>query len=118
MKLKEYRLRENLTQSEVAKIINKTSVAYSYYENGRNEPDLTSLKTLAKFYHTTIDNLIGFEVPYLIDKSALSPEQQTLFEKIKILSDQNCKRVNDFINGLLIAEDEKEQIIQKFKRGE
>lgn len=118
MKLKEYRVKSNLTQADVAKIINKTAVAYSYYESGRNEPDLESLRKLATYYHTTIDNLIDFKVPYLIDKSTLTQSQQELFEKIRNLSDTNCKRVNDFINGLLIAEEEKEKIIEKYKKGE
>ncbi len=118
MKLKEFRVKNSLTQQEVASIINKTAVAYSYYESGRNEPDLTSLKTLANYYHTTIDNLVDFNVPYLIDKSTLTQAQQNLFEKIKNLSDTNCKRASDFIDGILVAEDEKDQIIQKFKRNE
>lgn len=118
MLLKEIRKRYGLSQTELAKITNTSQKTISNYENGNTEPDIKTIKLLADHFHVTIDNLVNHEVPYLIDKSTLTQEQQELFDKIKNLSDTNCKRVNDFINGLLIAEEEKEQIIQRYKRGD
>ena len=53
MKLKKLRLDNNFTQEEIAKIINKSAVAYGYYESGRNEPDLQTLIKLADLYQIT-----------------------------------------------------------------
>ena len=118
MLLKEIRKRYGLSQTDLAKITNTSQKTISNYENGNTEPDIKTIKLLADHFHVTIDNLVNHNVPYLIDKSTLTQSQQELFEKIRNLSDTNCKRASDFIDGILIAEEEKQQIIQKFKRGE
>ena len=38
----------------------------------------------------TIDELVGHEVPYLIDKSLLSQKQIELIDIIKTMSDEEC----------------------------
>lgn len=100
MKLKEYRKRYNLTQAEVGKIINKTGTGYGYYESGKNEPDIQSLLKLADYYHTTIDDLLGHEVPFLINKSEFSSNQLIIIDKIKKLDNEQCKMLLSYIDGL------------------
>ena len=116
--LKKLRLENNLTQEDLAKIINKSSVAYGYYESGRNDPDIQTILKLADYFHTTTDNLLGHNVPYLFDISTLSQEQKELLEEIKKLSNNNCKRVLDFITGLQIAEEEKQKVINLYTKGD
>lgn len=118
MELKKMRLLTNKTQKEVAKDIGLTQFTYSNYEIGKTQPDYETLIKLADYFHTTVDNLLGHQVPYLLDKSALSQEQQELLNYIQNLSPQNCKRVKDFITGILIAEEEKQNILQKFNKRE
>lgn len=54
-------LREDadLSQADLAKILHCSQVAYSYYEIGRRDIPTESLFTLAKFYHCSIDYLLG-----------------------------------------------------------
>lgn len=59
LRLRDLREDKDLTQKQVAKIINVTQVAYSYYELGRREIDLKSLKKLAIFYNTSVDYILG-----------------------------------------------------------
>lgn len=48
----------DLTQSEISKLLNISQVAYSYYElNKRNIP-LELLSKLADYYNTSIDYLV------------------------------------------------------------
>ena len=115
MKIKHLRQQNNLSQSELAKIIGVSQKSISDYEIGKTQPDYETLIKLADYFHTTIDNLLGHQVPYLLDKSALSQEQQELLNYIQNLSPQNCKRVKDFITGILIAEEEKQNLLQKFR---
>ena len=115
MELKKMRLLTNKTQKEVANDIGLTQFTYSNYEIGKTQPDYETLIKLADYFHTTVDNLLGHQVPYLLDKSALSQEQQELLNYIQNLSPQNCKRVKDFIIGILIAEEEKQNLLQKFR---
>ena len=61
MKLRIRDLREDndLTQSEIAKILGCTQQTYSRYETGEITIDINSLIKLAKFYNTSLDYLVG-----------------------------------------------------------
>lgn len=100
MNLKYLRLKNNMTQEEVAKKINKSAVAYGYYEAGRNEPDLKSLIILADLYHTTVDNIIEHKVPYLLDKSTLTSEQREIVELVPQLNYEECKLMLAYLEGI------------------
>ncbi len=57
-RIKNLREDNDLTQSQISKILNISQVAYSYYElNKRNIP-LELLSKLADFYNTSIDYLV------------------------------------------------------------
>lgn len=47
------------TQDDVAKHLGITRAAYSHLENNRNEPDNTTLITLAEYFGVTVDYLLG-----------------------------------------------------------
>ncbi len=100
MNLKKLRQEHNLTQEDIAKILNKSSVAYSYYESGRNEPDLKTILTLAELYQTTTDAILGHEVPYLLDKSTLTPEQREIIEIIPEMNYEECKLMLAYLAGI------------------
>lgn len=57
--LKRYRLKMNLSQEEVAEMINKTKGTYSRYETGTANPDIETLILLADIYKTSTDFLLG-----------------------------------------------------------
>ena len=54
-------LREDhdLTQADIARILNCSQVAYSYYEIGRRDIPTEVLIKLAKFYDCSTDYLLG-----------------------------------------------------------
>lgn len=58
-KIKELRKINNLSQTELGKIVNLSQKAISRYENGSAEPDLYTIKKLAKHFNVTIDFLLG-----------------------------------------------------------
>ena len=49
----------DLSQAEVAKIINKSQQGYSHIENGRAELKLDDLALLCRFYNVSADYIIG-----------------------------------------------------------
>ena len=53
----------DLTQSEVAKLLNKSQQGYNHIETGRAELKIDDLIKLCKFYNLSADYIIG-----LIDK--------------------------------------------------
>ena len=63
MRLKDLRVKHNLTQREVANILNITSSTYSIYENGKLVLSFSKLIALAKFYNVSADYILDFKVP-------------------------------------------------------
>ena len=59
MRLKELRESKGLTQKEVAEIIGYSEISYARYENGKREPDISTLCKLAEYFNVTVDYLIG-----------------------------------------------------------
>lgn len=58
-RLKDLREDHDLTQSEVAKILFTTQQQYSKYETGYREIPTAMLITLADYYNTSVDYILG-----------------------------------------------------------
>ena len=61
IRMRNLREDNDLTQREVAKIINKSQQGYSHIEDGRAELKIEDLIKLCKFYGVTADYFIGME---------------------------------------------------------
>ncbi len=59
LRIRDIREDKDLTQLEVAKILNCTQQTYSRYETGEITIDINNLEKLALFYNTSVDYLIG-----------------------------------------------------------
>lgn len=118
MNLKALRNERKLTQEKVAKDNNIGRASYNRYELGATDPDIETLKRLADYFHTTIDSIVGHEVPYLLDKGILSNEQNMLVDQIIKLTPRQCELVSTYIIGLLAAEQDKQNILNKINKGE
>ena len=55
------RLTNNLTQAKIAKVLNISQVAYGMYEMGKRRIPVDKLVALAKFYHVSVDYLVGMK---------------------------------------------------------
>ena len=60
-RLREIRKNRNLTQKELADLINVTENAVSMYESQKRQPPLDTLRTIADVLGTSTDNLLGRE---------------------------------------------------------
>ncbi|WP_165445113.1 helix-turn-helix domain-containing protein [Gracilibacillus phocaeensis] len=58
-RLRYLRERQGIKQEEMAKKLNISTSAYGYYEQGRNEPSLDSIKTIAEIFDVSADYLLG-----------------------------------------------------------
>ncbi|WP_295713834.1 helix-turn-helix transcriptional regulator [uncultured Mitsuokella sp.] len=58
-RLKELRIQNNLSQAEVAKVIQCSQVAYGMYELGKRKIPIDKLVVLAKYYRVSLDYLAG-----------------------------------------------------------
>ncbi len=58
-RLRDLREDADLTQKQVAKYLDMSQTGYSKYETGENDIPTQVLIALAKFYHTSVDYLLG-----------------------------------------------------------
>lgn len=58
--LKQLRKARGLTQQKLAEQFGLSQQSIYKYENGLAEPDITTLKLMATFFHTSIDFLVDF----------------------------------------------------------
>lgn len=76
MRIIEIKEDKDLTQSDIAKILNVSQVAYSFYEIEKRQLPIELLIRLAKYYNTSTDYLLE-----LTDER--KPYPQSLIEKQK-----------------------------------
>ena len=60
-RLLQLRKEKGLRQIDLAKILNTTQRRISYLEQGKVEPDLTTLVSLAQYFEVSADYLIGIK---------------------------------------------------------
>lgn len=107
-------LREELgyDQKEMGKKLNLSASAYGYYEQGRNEPSLETLKKIAQTFQVSTDYLLGLShteshpVIYSVsDEVSLSEQELKAILKMKELSllkeiskepNENISRLNRY----------------------
>lgn len=108
-RIKELRTKNNLTQSELGKLVNVTKVSICCYENGTRTPTLETLIDLANVFKVNVNELIGYN-KYIVSESnsnyglTMSDEEISLIQELrkhnalydKIMEDP--KRMIEFID--------------------
>ena len=60
-RIRDLREDKDLSQEDLAKLLNISQTTYSRYETGKLDIPSQSLIALAKFYHVSVDYLLGLE---------------------------------------------------------
>lgn len=102
--LKELRKEKNVTQIEIAKALNISQKAYSYYERGEREPSIGILISLANFFNVTIDYMLGQEKNKYF---ALTEEEISIIHKYQNLSPSNKAKIEERMDVLLEEQENK-----------
>lgn len=58
-RIRDLREDKDLTQMQVARMLGMSQTGYSKYETGENDIPTAILIKLARFYHTSVDYLLG-----------------------------------------------------------
>ena len=58
-RIRDLRQDKDLTQTQVAQLLNMSQTGYSKYETGENDIPTAVLIARADFYHTSVDYLLG-----------------------------------------------------------
>lgn len=85
--LKYFRMREKLSQAELADKLNISPSAISMYEVGKREPDFETEEKIADFFNTDLNTLRGRDIEnntyYLNDETAATAQE--IFENDRVL---------------------------------
>ena len=68
VRIRQLRIKQNLTQKELADKIGITASTVTKYENGSLEPNISCIKSLYKLFNVTTDYLLGMKVISDIDE--------------------------------------------------
>ena len=111
-KLKKLRMDKNLTQKDLADQLHVTFQTISKWENDENEPDIATLKELAKLYECSIDYLLSEEEEQQVEEIKIeeSPKEDVQEVTKTIIVHQNelhvcAKCGKDIPEDELVSED-------------
>lgn len=99
-RLRSLRAENRLIQSDLAKMLEVTEATISYYESGRNEPNIGIVKRLANHFKVSSDYMIGLsdyrriEVPENYLEESLA---SVLRYKIRDLPPEYQREIAEFI---------------------
>jgi len=102
VRLKQIRQKNNLTQSELAKVLGLKPTAISNYESERNEPSFDKLIALSKYFDVSCDYLLGVTDSYLpIGGEVLDKDIVDFFDLYQQLSSESTVELRNYIRYLL-----------------
>lgn len=87
---KQLRIREHLSQQELADKLGIAKSTVSMYENGNREPDLETLERIADLFNVDMDYLIGRKK----NPVEWSATQQTSYDDVEALIARNGKEMS------------------------
>ena len=105
--LKKIREAKNLTQQNIADMLNIQRPTYTRYENGEREPDFETVLKLSEILEVSVDYLLGkTDIPTTLDEE-LEGEEFALWGEVHDLSEEEKKKVLEFIRFTKSQRDEK-----------
>ncbi len=106
VRLKQIRQKHNMTQSELAEILDLKPTAISNYESERNEPSFDKLIALSKYFDVSCDYLLGITDSYLpIGGEVLDKDIVEFFDLYQQLTPENTVEIRNYIKYLLFKQE-------------
>lgn len=103
--LKSLRTEKGISQQQLADIIGTTQQSINKYENHKIEPDIATLISIAQYFNTSVDYLIGnTEINRVIEnveKFDLNGNEANLITKFRLLNDKEKESIMMVIDNYL-----------------
>ncbi len=105
LRLISFRKARNLTQADMAKLLQMNRSTYTCYEIGTSMPNITTLCQIADIFEVDLDYLLGRKTAQIEEeeesdkkKRFLDPvEEMQLVERYRLLKDKHRGIVNDMM---------------------
>ena len=99
-RIKELRKKNNLTQTELGKLVNVTKVSICCYENGTRTPTLDTLVDLANVFKVNVNELIGYNKYIVSDNNSnyglsMADEEIEFIKELRKYNDLYDRIMND-----------------------
>ena len=108
------RVKENMTQSQLADCIGVSQSAVYYWEKGKREPNTETILKLLKIFHITLDELYGIEIDTTEERFIKACEwlEEAGFELSKPDENDYFQKysINDFDHGTICKLDKNDII--------
>ena len=101
MKIKEIRIKKNITQKELADAIGVNMSLLSRYETGKTEPTAKRLSAMAKALNVSVDELLESSATELNDEDAQETIDNTSSKKKRLTSYASLIQ-NDYVRRIII----------------
>ena len=92
-RLKQLRKQQNLTQTELANLLNLSHGAIAMWETDKRQPDNDTLVRLANFFNVSVDYLLGLSN----QEYELTDENKQLLAMIDQLSPEDREAITRFV---------------------
>ena len=79
-RIRELRKQRKMTQKELSKHLQIADSTLSYWEQGKYEPDINALKELSRFFHVSIDYILGGDMSEWKENNSST---ESLVEEVK-----------------------------------
>ena len=103
--LKLLREEKGISQQKLAEAISSTQQAIHRYENGDYEPDIHTMSSMADFFDTSIDYLVGRtsirKKIEPVERYALNPEETKMVDDVRSLTPEYRKYISTVLVALL-----------------
>ena len=114
--IKEARLKMDLTQSELGKMLGKSNNVITNWEKGTNSPDVDNIERLCAILDIPVDYIFQTKQKEKSPSMELSEDEQYLVESYRKLSQNDQLRAIERIDTMLELSATKEEYEDKVKR--
>lgn len=110
--LKRIRTDKNISQGELAKLVNMHATHISRYERSVTTPSVEVLKKISEALDVTIDELVYGNQDTKAKDSISDNELVSLFKKVQGLNNKQKDTVKDFLNAFVFQKETLQRLTQ------
>jgi len=111
------RLKKDITQEELGRAIGVSSSAIGYWERGKREPSMDSLKKLADYFGCTVGYLVG-HTNERVPLSKEDPEKVEILNRARNLSPEGWKQFEKALEWIFEVDKDRNKLEKLKKKAE